>query len=772
VNDPTCQLRFDGGTGGGGGGGDGGAGRDGRPDGGQDRFTCPTGNREICDDGKDNDCNGMIDCADPGCFGAAVCTKPGQEVCNNGIDDDGDGLVDCADPDCVGSPACKPTMGREICDNGVDDNGDRLVDCSDPQCVSFPACLLVNCMPDIDFGVIAPHGDSQTRGFDTRGAVQTFNTCAPPGGHGRVGRFTLQSAADVRVDFTQATGGAHVVSLYRAGANQTCDQNPVGCLQAGDKATATQTFSALAPGVYWVIVESYPNLEGPSTVTLSTGKPNTREICANGIDDDGNGLIDCADLACLTDPSCASSECMPDTALGALVIDAPAKVVRVDLTRAPDRYRPTCAAMVPGGDTAISFTLPEAGGIQVSYQQTGHSIFALFRDPGPGLACDSDQIACAFEEQTANAVAFTEQPAGRYILIVKAVSPAEAGMAVLRISAFRNRRVEICGNGIDDDGNGLIDCQDPSCFGIGDCNASACMPDVDLGAFSPGTVRSTILDTRSGRDLYQTSCGKGNGKERVVRLTLTQPMALGIQCMDSGSHVIELDQQLMPLDACNAHEVGCADPAVLPFGCGYSIPGLQPGTYNLIVEAFQAGSEGVVNLTLDGEAETIREICDNGIDDDHDGATDCADRKCVTSPLCQKFACRADQSLGLLPLDGSLQSVVVQTAMAGDDQTHTACVSAPGGQDGVVDFQLPARSNVTLEWAQVGTADFALYTNDGPLLSCEAGTSIVCIPSNGQATGMRLLSGLAPGKYHLVVDADKPGAEGGVVLQISAVAAP
>jgi len=672
----------------------------------------------------------------------------------------------------MGSPACRTVMGKEICDNGVDDNGDRLTDCADPQCTMFPACLTLNCSADIDFGSIAAHGAQVTRSFDTRGAPRGYATCALPGGHGRVGRFTLPDAADVRVDFSQAMGSAHVVSIFRAGASQACYQNPVGCLNAGDRPSATQTFAALAPGVYWLVVESFPNTEGTSTVVLSTGTPRVPEICANGIDDDGNGLVDCADLACFGDPSCASNECMPDTMLGALVIDAPAKVVKVDLRAAPDRYRPTCSAMVPGGDSAIAFTLPEAGGVEVAYEQTGHTIFSLFRDPGPGLACDADQIACAFEEERANAVAFTEQPAGKYLLIVKAVSPGEAGTLTLRISAFRNRQVEICGNGIDDDGNGLTDCQDPSCFGIGGCNASACMPDVDLGAFGPGTVRSTTLDTRNARDLYQTSCGRGNGKERVVRLTLTQPMALGIQCMDTGSHVIELDQQLAPLDACNAHEVGCADPEVLPFGCGYSIPGLQPGQYNLIIEAFQAGSEGVVNLTLDGELETVREICDNGIDDDKDGATDCADRKCVTSPLCEKFACRADQTLGLIPLDGSMHSLVISTTMAGDDQTHTACVSAPGGQDGVVDFQLPGPSDVTLEWAQVGTHDFALYTDDGPLLSCEAGTAITCIPSGGQATGSRLLAaGLAPGKYHLVVDADRPGAEGGVVLQISAVGA-
>ena len=55
----------------------------------------------------------------------------------------------------------------------------------------------------------------------------------------------------------------------------------------------------------------------------------------------------------------------------------------------------------------------------------------------------------------------------------------------------------------------------------------------------------------------------------------------------------------------------------------------------------------------------------------------------MTSPICSKFACRADQSLGIIPLDGSVHSVVVQTTGAGDDQTHTMCASGTGGQQGV-----------------------------------------------------------------------------------------
>jgi hypothetical protein len=356
--------------------------------------------------------------------------------------------------------------------------------------------------------------------------------------------------------------------------------------------------------------------------------------------------------------------------------------------------------------------------------------------------------------------------------VVKAQGQAAAGTATLRFSAFGGRHdVEICANEIDDDVNGLTDCDDPACFGIGMCGAPSCVPDQILGAISVGTVRTATVDTRGGGMLYQTSCSKGNGRERVLRLTLTQPMGLAFDCTDTGSHVLELSTQLQPLDACNAHEFACVDPAVLPFGCGFSLPGLQPGQYNLIVQAFQAGDEGTVTLNLSGLRETVREICDNKVDDDNDGFVDCADRKCVTSAACGKFACRADQKLGLMPLDGTPNAIVVQTTMAGDDQKMTACSSAPGGEDGDVDFTVPAKADVTLEWAQVGNHNFALYSDEGALFACDAGASFACLASGGAATGKHVFQGLPPGKYHLVVDADRPGREGGVVLQLSAVAA-
>jgi hypothetical protein len=148
--------------------------------------TCPGGQAKetTCGDRLDNDCDGLFDCDDPDCQpttpggvdGKACssaagrvgekcdslgrCTCPGgqssESTCDDHFDNDCDGLVDCADTDCL-SRACGPnglTCGStgptgcscpggtvEICNNGLDDNCDGKVDCDDAQCQGTPGKL-------------------------------------------------------------------------------------------------------------------------------------------------------------------------------------------------------------------------------------------------------------------------------------------------------------------------------------------------------------------------------------------------------------------------------------------------------------------------------------------------------------------------------------------------------------------------------------------------------------------------------------------------------
>ena len=95
-----------------------------------------------CDDGEDEDQDGLVDCDDPDCSQRVGCQ---EQECDDGLDNDGDEKVDCADEGCQDVVPC-----IELCQNGEDDNQDGLVDCDDPLCQSKDACTEKYCDDDLD----------------------------------------------------------------------------------------------------------------------------------------------------------------------------------------------------------------------------------------------------------------------------------------------------------------------------------------------------------------------------------------------------------------------------------------------------------------------------------------------------------------------------------------------------------------------------------------------------------------------------------------------
>jgi hypothetical protein len=54
-----------------------------------------------CDDGADNDEDGLIDAQDPGCSGPTDDSERSADlVCDDGLDNDADGNIDTADKGC------------------------------------------------------------------------------------------------------------------------------------------------------------------------------------------------------------------------------------------------------------------------------------------------------------------------------------------------------------------------------------------------------------------------------------------------------------------------------------------------------------------------------------------------------------------------------------------------------------------------------------------------------------------------------------------------
>jgi hypothetical protein len=71
-----------------------------------------------------------------------------ETVCDDGLDDDEDGIADCDDSDCTGAPECEPLA--EVCTGGADEDGDSYVDCDDDDCWNDPTCVQVDDPTDLD----------------------------------------------------------------------------------------------------------------------------------------------------------------------------------------------------------------------------------------------------------------------------------------------------------------------------------------------------------------------------------------------------------------------------------------------------------------------------------------------------------------------------------------------------------------------------------------------------------------------------------------------
>lgn len=91
-----------------------------------------------CGDGQDNDSDGAIDFPnDPQCIAASDPREGADPVCDDGLDNDNDGLFDFpSDPGCD-DPSDQNEFNPPACDDGRDNDGDGAIDFpNDPGCLN------------------------------------------------------------------------------------------------------------------------------------------------------------------------------------------------------------------------------------------------------------------------------------------------------------------------------------------------------------------------------------------------------------------------------------------------------------------------------------------------------------------------------------------------------------------------------------------------------------------------------------------------------------
>ncbi len=244
-----------------------------------------------CSDGKDNDGDGLTDCADPDCKSNSIsaCKENTDAKCKDGLDNDGDGTTDCDDTDCKDNPAITVCATKEDtnakCSDGKDNDGDGKADCADEDCKveGITVC-----------GSDAENTDEKCKdGIDNdkNGLID----CKDPSCSGTAP--CAENTADKCKDGTDNDGDVLVDC-----ADPDCKNASVPF--CGDENTDEKCKDGLDNDGDGMIDCADPNCSQNSAVTVcgqdpTTTPENTDAACKDGLDNDGDGKNDCDDEDCL-----------------------------------------------------------------------------------------------------------------------------------------------------------------------------------------------------------------------------------------------------------------------------------------------------------------------------------------------------------------------------------------------------------------------------------------------------------------------------------------
>ncbi len=204
------------------------------------------------------------------------------------------GQLICNDSCHVVVSQCYP---YESCQNGVDDDTDGLVDCLDDDCATHPCCANpCDCAEVIPTTVPAGSGDT------TGGPMVYSPSCAANSGSELVFQFNVGSAKTLAITLYAAFVDFSLSVRTDCGDPAT----EIGCVNdefGGGWASETLVVP-FEQGTYYLLVDgASPNSFGYFSLDITEIYPETN--CTDLVDNDLDGALDCDDVtACQGVPQC------------------------------------------------------------------------------------------------------------------------------------------------------------------------------------------------------------------------------------------------------------------------------------------------------------------------------------------------------------------------------------------------------------------------------------------------------------------------------------
>ncbi len=413
-------------------------------------------------------------------FLSITASDQAPEVCWDGFDNDMDGLVDCDDGDCWGSPECfglPPTPYPPMPYPPMPYPPTPYPPMPYPPTPYPPTPYPpvpnppVACQP-IDLG--SRIGQWAADGYND-GISLLSGSCGGYGAPETVFRWTAPREGV----FTFDTRGSEIDTLLYLlqDAPQCGGQELWGaCNDDWYELDSRVSISLQAGQTINVVVDGFSDYDrGYFVLNISQPTTSQGEICTDGIDNDRDGRIDCADDECYSHLSCyyppppfppmppvppvpPPDECNPielGSSLGNPVAEG--------YNQGPSRFAGSCGGH-GAPETVYRWTAPYSG--VFIFQTLGSATDTLLYVKEDAPLCDGGELydACNDDWQGLDSRVSVYLSRGQSINIFVDGFGSSSGYFVLNISSQSSPLAEICWDGIDNDRDGWIDCADDECF--------------------------------------------------------------------------------------------------------------------------------------------------------------------------------------------------------------------------------------------------------------------------------------------------------------------
>ena len=362
-----------------------------------------------------------------------------ESNCSDGIDNDGDGLLDCEDEDdCLNSDS-RSSCQESACDDNQDDDGDNFTDCEDSQCFENVACK----------GVVGEEelcGDGTDN--DANGDVDCDDRecCGDPACQGENASSNCLpehcgNGVDDDGDGLSDCDDPECCTIAICATAQACQREGGSC----DNGTDDDS-------------DGLADCDDPDC--CSFGPCNGNPVCivegcfdsgGAAVDTDGDGFLGCEDPDCCDEAVCANdNSCVVEDCTNAIDDDNDGNIDCLDseCSRHPKCFETDCNDNSDNDNDGNADCLdldcvsaPNCRDESASCSQ-GADFCCSNMDPGEDDMTTDDDIAI---DDDGDGLANCDDQS------------CKTGSTVCPSAT------EDCGNNTDDDNDGLIDCNDPEC---------------------------------------------------------------------------------------------------------------------------------------------------------------------------------------------------------------------------------------------------------------------------------------------------------------------